>query len=167
MSPSSDPLFDSIVIKGRNTVQLKPSGKDKPKNPHVRRILLAVGGVIICLLLCLLVSPVTRITPENCARIKPGMTQKQVEAILGGPPDWYDGMGGFQFDAASPTGKGADGLEWAASHGDVDVVFDGKGCVVKATFYPGHALGYDLRSFVVERLTRCTWSRWERWWTWG
>jgi hypothetical protein len=90
---------------------------------------------------------------------------------LAGPPDSYDGTDSFQFGGASPYEQGHDGVEWGASHGDIDLVFDGTGRVFEATIYPGHAVSLDPWSFVFERLTRGAWkrskARWKNWWTWG
>jgi hypothetical protein len=164
MSRSIDHLFPEIAASRRRADHSKPSAKNRPKNSRARNACLAVGGVLICIFFVLLFIPVVLITPESCARIKPGMTKTQVEAILGGPPDWYDGVGGVQFGAEAPIGKGEAGLDWLASDGDLVVLFDGNGCVVKADFYHIQVLDYDLWSLVVERLTRCTLISWDRWW---
>jgi hypothetical protein len=166
-SPIQDPtdcLFPEIATSRRDADQLKPAAKNRPRNWRARIICLAVSAFLFCFLFALLLIPVVRITPENCARIKPGMTQKQVEVILGGPPDWYDGAVGFQYVAEEPIGKGGTGLDWFASGGNIEVAFDGTGSVLKATYYPGQATGLNLESFMVERITRCTLSRWRRWW---
>jgi hypothetical protein len=69
-----------------------------------RRRLLLASGVALAVLIVSAVwwaaLPRLGVTKANCARIKPGMTQEEVEAILGGPPGTYfDG----RLAAAGPT----------------------------------------------------------------
>ncbi len=163
MSHSVDHLFPEIAGSGCDADRLKPRRKNGLTNSRTRRTVLAVGGVLLCIFFVLLYIPLVRITPGNFARIQRGMTQKQVEAILGGPPGHYDGVGVLEFPAGHPPDKER-GLEWSAIDGDVYVVFDGNGCVFNATFYPSTAISQDLWSFVVERITRCRLSSWHRWW---
>ena len=163
MTLSIDRKFPEIAGGPLDADDLKPYRKNEPKN--ARKVWFAVGGGVLIVFFVLLFIPVVRVTPENVARIKHGMTREQVEAILGGPPEWYDGVGGIEFFGPPyPPDKGRPGFEWTAIDGCVYVVFDGKGRVFEATFYPIHVLNQDLWSFVVERLTRCTRSRWESWW---
>ena len=54
-----------------------------------RRRVLLLGSVAVVAAMPVavwLLSPRTAITPENAAKIQPGMTLAEVEAILGGPP---------------------------------------------------------------------------------
>jgi hypothetical protein len=163
MSQTDDRIVASDVSEPAEATLAAPPEKRKRKIvPYILVALALVASVISWLLL----TPLVRITPENCARIKPGMTQQDVEGILGGPPGMYDGLGEFQFVDAHPAGKGA-GLEWTARDGDVVIVFDKNGQVAKSTFYPIRVTAYDQWSLVVERVTRCTLSRWEWWWAWG
>src|SRR5262245_5710010 len=79
-----------------------------------------------------LLSPFPGVTRENCARLRPGMTVQQVEAILGGPAGdrlwWVDEQGKLD---------GGDG-HWYLSRqkpslGSIRVRFDARKRVVRTT----------------------------------
>jgi hypothetical protein len=161
--------FPSLSARRPNDDWADVPAKKWTGSPRAGNVGLAAGGTIACILLGLLRTPIAHITPEDCARIKPGMTWEQVVAILGGPPGRYDGVdvAAFRFDAGRPGRKPPGGRRWYGDRGAIEVVFDGRWCVARATFYPGRALGHDLQSRIIERLTRCTRRRWEEWWMWG
>lgn len=129
---------------------------------HRWRFAFGLAAVPICVVAGLMLTPLVRLTPENCARIQWGMTQAEVEAIVGGPPGQYDSVDEFQYDGSSPS-RPAD-LEWTSSHGTLEVDMDGRGGVFSSTFYPGHTLEYDVGWLLVERLTRSTQHQWVSWW---
>lgn len=66
---------------------------------------LVIGGAVLVLL------PRDRITQANCERIKKGMTEKEVETILGREKDWVD-----EFEA--PT-KVVTCFVWQGSRGTI------------------------------------------------
>ncbi len=134
-----------------------PTGSDdvKPRENWTRkRIIRWSLGLIAALVLIVLATPVAGITPDRCARIRPGMTQDQVEAILGAPPGWYDGITGLRYLGSSSDSKGPMGMEWAGDRGSIEVIFDGSGRVFLASFYRGEATGHDWKWLIAERITR-------------
>src|SRR5712691_624527 len=62
------------------------------------------------------------ITPENVARIEPGMTRAELVALMGAPPGSYDGA---VFQAVSSTIVLADDPDlWVSRHAAIKVFFD-------------------------------------------
>jgi hypothetical protein len=111
-----------------------------------KRLLLILGCLVSVLLagygtLRLTAPPQHRITEENIAAIKLGMTEKQVEAILGGPAGIYafgavTGHYPWPMHCSPPiTGldlakeTGGKGKEWVAKDISIFVLFDGEGRV--------------------------------------
>src|SRR5689334_8550710 len=91
-----------------------------------KRLLWSLGGVttlvlVAALAVCVARALEDRVTPENCDRIKVGMTEREVEAILGRPADgrqwfasWWIGEEwaiGVYFDFGSVIGKEFMGIQ--------------------------------------------------------
>jgi hypothetical protein len=76
-----------------------------PSRPRRRFLVLAVVGTAVALAVGVwLIRPRTAITVENAARIQPGMTLAEVEAILGGPArDERTGFTQLDLSAAEPA----------------------------------------------------------------
>lgn len=97
--------------------------------------LVLAGGYLVLWL----TAPGDRVTPENVARLREGMTRAEVEAALGGPPGVYHPDGerlaalfrhpatGWEWRAAA-DGE-ADGAVWAGRAGAVVIGFDRDGRV--------------------------------------
>jgi hypothetical protein len=89
-----------------------------------RTLLVALAGLAVVIAAGVVVvwqRPLSRITRENCDRIRLGMTRAEVEAILGPPDDYRTGHGESDFgdDSASrwvgdPPGFQHWGLGWFA-----------------------------------------------------
>lgn len=159
--------FPTLAFWGTKANGAPPIAPSKRGARHGWRIGFGSAVVPLSVVAGLMLTPLVRLTTEYRAQIKTGMSQAEVEAIVGGPPGDYDAVSVFQYDRPAPFGKGPDGLEWSSSQGTLDVVFDGRGGVFSATFYPGHALEYDAWWFIVERLTRSTQHQWISWWIRG
>lgn len=93
----------------------------------LRRLLLALGiGLAVLIALGMVprfILPRPGVTAANCARIRPGMRQADVAAILGGPPR-----------PAAVFRAGYGPLVWLGEEGVVAVDFDRDGLVVGAQF---------------------------------
>jgi hypothetical protein len=76
------------------------------------------------------------ITPSNCARLQKGMTQAQVEAILGREPDWL-----------IPDDEFYGGLAWRGPDGRIEVYFNEDEVAIAARYFPE-------RRTLVDRLRR-------------
>jgi hypothetical protein len=112
-----------------------------------RKLILAVGIFAVAVVAVPLGLHVCRqryapgrfIDQEHCARIKKGMTQGEVEAILGVPPGKYTNKNLIVLDPLSWSGRPA-GERWELWFGDegvAEVTFDGQGAVVSSTFEKG------------------------------
>ena len=74
---------------------------------------------------------VDRITRENADRIRPGMTQAEVEAILGPPGDYRSGATVLAYDdgmSAAKVGRTAE--DWVNDRGAITLEFNQAGRVV-------------------------------------
>jgi hypothetical protein len=107
----------------------------------------------------LLYWPVARIDQSTCDQIQPGMTVSEVEAIIGGPNGWYDGVQAI--DTALPDmwptfhrEMQRDYLFWIGSQGELIVRQDAQGRVAEAAFHPRKILSHDLDDERKERLSR-------------
>jgi hypothetical protein len=89
--------------------------------------LLALGLVLVALPGC---ARTVRIDQGTCDQIKPGMTLKEVEDILGGPPGFY-GVTGVQSEA--PPSK--EGWSWVSRRWEIVVHLDGNQKVTSAKCY--------------------------------
>jgi hypothetical protein len=105
--------------------------------PRGRRVLrlVVIAAAAFAGIAMLLSCPVAHISQESAARITPGMTVEQAVAIVGAPPDWYDGVG----KTNEPSTKG-DWHEWTGSQGKIILYPDARGRVARATFYPALSL---------------------------
>ncbi len=98
---------------------------------------------VLALLACaaapvLLPKPI-RITQASCARIQPGMTRTEVEAILGAPPGNYEtGRGGIVLDLYGNGVLMREGRreEWGGDEGFIQVGFDDNDTVLWTRFVP-------------------------------
>jgi hypothetical protein len=95
----------------------------------MRRYRLPLGLVALALLglvgLCTwaLIPPPPGVTPANAHLIRIGMSQKQVESLMGGPPKR---SGPFLYDEKDPVPAGTSG-EWEGPEGRITVYFDKAG----------------------------------------
>ncbi len=104
-----------------------------------RRLLLALGVALAVLVAAVavwwLAPPRPGVTAANCARIKKGMREAEVEAILGGPPGCYvRGRLGGEFPV--PAGEGPAFWHDGSLGGQVDVWYAADGTVERAEFTP-------------------------------
>jgi transcriptional regulator with XRE-family HTH domain len=115
-----------------------------------RKLMLAIAGLAVAVVAVPLGlhvwsqrhAPGRFIDQEHCARIKKGMTQEEVEAILGVPPGVYTKKQLFFFDmrSFSMLGAGERVATWTGDQGLVDVVFDEHGAVEFSQFEQGTEL---------------------------
>ena len=96
--------------------------------------------------------PVARIDSATCDQIRPGMTKRQVQEVIGAPPGNYDGVTMIWSDAPSYKVREID--EWVGFRGKILIRFGGQKRVTWAKFYSGRVNGWDLGAFVWERFTR-------------
>jgi hypothetical protein len=104
---------------------------------------LAAGGLLLALLVPL-AAPLRRqvhIDRAACDRVKPGMSEAEVEAVLGGPPGCYTGwrytaytaMGGTAMTNLLTPG-GHHFRDWQGNEGCIMVGFDRDDRVVEVIF---------------------------------
>jgi hypothetical protein len=99
-----------------------------------RRRLLAILAVVVLAVSGWLLWPRTGITPENAAKIRPGMTMAEVETLLGGPAGDYrtcDDRG--LHGTVECFGEGQEQV-WEGDEGSVHVWFDAAGVVLVSDF---------------------------------
>jgi hypothetical protein len=88
-------------------------------------------------------APRADVTAERARHIQTGMTARDVEAILGGPPGDYVVGAAVTY---SRGGVGADeskfyeGTNWWGTQGVIQVQFSKAGLVEDANFYPAHSV---------------------------
>ena len=110
----------------------------------MRRRLLAYLCLIIALVLASLAvfvfRPGDQINPESLAKIKMGMTEKDVEEILNGPGRFYtDGT----WDGADWRAKVWDGADWRAM-----VIFNHEGLVLWPVMEPQETFAAKVRRWL-------------------
>jgi hypothetical protein len=95
---------------------------------------LLIGGT-----LALLLRKPIRISEASCHRIQPGMTQREVEVILGAPPgDYETGRRGIMLDLYGNGVLMQEGRreEWGGDDGIIQVGFGPDGTVLWKRFVP-------------------------------
>jgi hypothetical protein len=97
-----------------------------------RLLVLAVAGAAVALAVgAWWVWPRSAITPENAARIQPGMTVEELEAILGCPPGNY-ATGPLEIDQPFQEPKQVPRwtrIAWTSDVASINVWLDAKGRV--------------------------------------
>jgi hypothetical protein len=121
----------------------------------IASIVLVLLGVLLPLMLPYR-SPVTRAAYE---RIEDGMTQAEVEAILGGPPGDYRTRPGISMDPLVRSPSGLNEQWWRGDEGEIIVGFDA-GTVRSVSFYETEPLACGPFALAWWRLKRIV----ERWW---
>jgi hypothetical protein len=96
-------------------------------------LILAVAVVLLAGAVLIFFGPNPNITGESCEQIKPGMTQREVESILGCPAGDYRKNKGHRFGITGlpPPPRGQ---LWFGREGMVVVIFDENGRVTHAGF---------------------------------
>jgi hypothetical protein len=137
-----------------------------PRRDIMRRRLLIVAGIILTSALALVIALGLRERSRRLARcrfidqahsdqIQSGMTEDEVEAILGGPP------GDFRTAPVWYPGTFMHGLVkrfWAANQGRIEVDFDENGSVVRARLIGaehGPPRGAGIRGWVEKLQDAC------------
>src|SRR5690242_2168211 len=77
--------------------------------------------------------PDLRIAPELCDLVRPGMTAPEVEAVIGGPPGFYEGTVGVSYGPGNGPRSDKTDQSWTGRRGTVEVQFDDAGKASKAT----------------------------------
>src|SRR5262245_44794271 len=98
-----------------------------------RLVLLGVGLLvagITCLEMISLLKTSPWITRESCDKIRPGMSEREVEAILGGPA--WSRTTGTRLGVLAP---GQEACWWRDSHGNARVVFDETGHALDVSYW--------------------------------
>lgn len=122
----------------------------EPQTTRTRRrraVLATLGATSVLTLLAVLLWPAS--LEKRVSRIHSGMTQAEVEAVMGSPPGRYRTDDGYS-TLKHPI-EGA--LEWDLNEGFVVVQFDSAGTAKDATLYPTQ---YE-RSLVRRFLDRLGW----------
>jgi hypothetical protein len=105
-----------------------------------------------------------RLTKENYGRLEPGMSQEDVEALLGPPGDFRTGPTVCEFmisldylKAAGLWGKNPELSEqhWDGDEAEITVFFDTDGRVVRSHLFP-----MGPKSVGLFDLLRWRWDRW-------
>jgi hypothetical protein len=108
-----------------------------------RRILLGVGAlmalVAVGLVVFVLIRPRPTIDEATKNRIQPGMTEAEVDAIIGAPEGVYT-PGNFitgqkAFEIGIAMQGAAKRKKWVGEHGMIQVFFDNQGKVITAMFF--------------------------------
>jgi outer membrane protein assembly factor BamE (lipoprotein component of BamABCDE complex) len=101
------------------------------------------------------------IDEEHCDRIKVGMRQEEVEAILGGPPGSFTPDSVIYITISSfSMWDGRERWEyWSGNEGQIEVAFDEQGAVQFSTFSSGLVLQLPPPT-LIERLGDWLRPRW-------
>jgi hypothetical protein len=94
-------------------------------------VLAAFGAVVVLIVVAVLTWPVS--LEKRVGRIHPGMTQAEVETVLGSPPGRFRTDGGITVLKHPVEGT----LEWDWDDGFVVVQFDPAGLVKEAKLHQG------------------------------
>jgi hypothetical protein len=129
-----------------------------------RKLLLALAGLVAVVALAASVTssppqPASRITPENCDRIKPGMTLAQVKAILGPPGDYTTGPVDFSPTVCWQPSNATVLAEWQTDAGTALLLSDLPGCPLQCAFYPCERAEQGPVANILWRFKR-QWRRW-------
>jgi SmpA / OmlA family len=101
----------------------------------VLAIVLAGGGALpLCYYLIL---PKVQATRDNYEKIRRGMNEQEVEAILGGPPGDYT-TGPWRVELREAWDKGHTRRLWISDSGRIAVFFDQQGLARSAAFVELH-----------------------------
>ena len=119
--------------------------------------------------------PVVTLDERTCARLVPGMTLQDVEAVIGGSAGFYDGLEGFtplggigvRWPACAPSAeRGQDvtvdarflerAAPWILADRELLVEFSSSNPprMLRATIAYGQGFNRSLPAFVLERITR-------------
>ena len=113
---------------------------------------LAIASILLVATMGYLLSvPVVAVTAATRDAIQPGMTLKEVEAVVGGPPGWYDGISSWNGIPGHPIGYEP---HWVTSTGQLVLEMDANARVTAAIFAPTRIGSQDLADMCFERLTR-------------
>jgi hypothetical protein len=142
-----------------------------------RTLLVAVAGlavVVVAGVVVLWPQPPSRITQENCDRIKEGMSRAEVETILGPPGDYRTRLGetlcldGWGADLADPGPtvstwqpffEGMSGAVWKGDSIEILIVCgDYSGRVVRKEVYERRVTGNAIDNLVWR--AKRQWHRW-------
>ncbi len=104
----------------------------------LRWLLVGLAVLVSAGVVAMRTEPPSRITPENFARIRAGMTRVEVEAILGPPGDYLTGPIDLDFSTPWPTwNPSSTRVNWIAERGSGVVAFDASGRVETTAFRDG------------------------------
>jgi hypothetical protein len=149
-SSTADPLENGV-----------PQARGRPRMRKRLRwlVCLAVVLVLVGVLVHLLfpsASPVTRVAFD---RIQTGMTQAEVEAILGGPPgDYRTRPMDPIYENHRSTDPEIEPLQWWGDEGEVLLTVESRGVVLSKDFYAVPEWSIGRFEMLKWRLLRC----WER-----
>lgn len=117
-----------------------------------RKVLVALIFTVLFAVVMALLTPCVRVSPGVVEEIKPGMTIKDVEGIIGGPPGWYDGVWGIRSNE-TVVYKG-EGPSWVNARGEIIVHEDDFHKVTGARFREVEIINWDFNQLIWERMTR-------------
>src|SRR5262245_52237781 len=80
--------------------------------------------------------PDLRIAPELCDLMRPDMTAPEVEAVIGGPPGFFEGTIGVSYVPGTGPRSYKTDRAWTGRQGTIEVQFDDTGKATKATWHP-------------------------------
>jgi hypothetical protein len=113
------------------------------RHPMTRKrlILLCVVSLLVCIAIgtgLLLRKQGPQITPEQCERLQPGMTEEEVTAILGRPCDHRDDQKS-SIRIGNPNNTAGHGESstflWSGRQGSIEARFDNNGKLTEALFW--------------------------------